>query len=79
MVLDFGTHRQHSLVEYSLYERSTATASCNSFCAGFDISNRFASAVFDYLDDIAFCDIMAGADLYIIGTAERLVQETTKA
>ena len=79
MVLDFGSHRQHGLIEDSLYERSTPTASCNSFGASFDISNCFASAVFDYLDDIAFGDIMAGADLYIIGTAERLVQETTKA
>ena len=56
-----GILTRHGFVEYRCDHWHTATAAGAGFCAGFDITDGFASSVFYNLRNGAFADIVAGA------------------
>ena len=59
VVLDFVAHALHGLVEDCLDKRHAATAPCAGFRTSLDFSDGLAGAVFDAVDYIAFCDVVA--------------------
>jgi hypothetical protein len=66
MVRDFLSHSFHCLIEDGLNYRHASSTPGSSFSMRFDLADCLAGSVRDTAHQVAFGDIVAGADLCVI-------------